>query len=162
MEAFTDWLGATGASMTIQNVTWIIPSVQSVHILAIAVLLAAVVTIDLRLAGVTRRGPSLAALEMRFLPWFWIALAVLLATGLILVVGEPARELLNWLFYTKLVLVLAVTALTALFQLRVRADDGAWETTAARRAAGRILGGASLLLVAATITAGRWIAYVVV
>jgi hypothetical protein len=162
IKAFCNWLSATPASELIQNVNWIIPSTQSIHILSIAILIAAVVTIDLRLVGVTKGGPSLIMLEKRFLPWFWTALAVLFVSGSILVIGEPSRELMNWVFLTKMALVLSVIALTTVFQRRIRADAGAWEATASQRAAAMALGGASLVLILGILTAGRWIAYVVV
>jgi hypothetical protein len=162
LKAFCEWLAATSLSQTVQNVLWVIPLVQSLHILAIAVLIAAIVTIDLRLVGLNRDGPTLAGLSRRFMPWFWTALAMLLATGAVLVIGEPARELLNWLFYTKLVLVLLLMALTAFFQRRIAGDGAAFDATAAARIAGRMLGGFSLIIVTSVIIAGRWIAYVAV
>ncbi len=160
--AFADWLASTPVSVTIQNVKWIIPGVQSVHILSIALLIASTVTLDLRLVGVTRGGPSLAMLEKRFTPWFWGAIIVLLLTGLVMITGEPARELLNWMFYTKLVLVLAVVAVTFAVQVRLRARPADIAPTPAQRTADILLGGLSLVLIVAIIAAGRWIAYVVV
>ena len=162
LKDFCIWLAATPPSLVIQNVTWIIPSVQSIHIMSIAVLLAAIVTIDLRLVGLNRGGPSLAALRMRFMPWFWTALVMLLCTGAILVVGEPARELLNWLFFTKMILVLGLAALSGLFQWRIATNDQAFDAAVAGRVSAQVLGAASLLLIVAIIAAGRWIAYVVV
>ena len=40
LHAFAEWLGQTPLSLTIQNVTWIIPAVQSVHILCIAIVVS--------------------------------------------------------------------------------------------------------------------------
>ena len=162
LKAFCTWLAATPVSLVIQNVTWIIPSTQSIHIMSIAVLLAAMVTIDLRLVGMNRSGPSLAALRLRFMPWFWGALAVLLCTGTVLAVGEPARELMNWLFYTKMILVLGLAALAGLFQWRITADAQAFDSAGTGQLSAKALGGTSLLLIMAIIAAGRWIAYVVV
>jgi hypothetical protein len=160
--AFSKQLSETPLSQVIQNVTWIIPLVQSVHILAIAIVMASTVTIDLRLVGATKGGPSLAALERRFLPWFWGALSVLAASGLILIIGEPARELLNWMFYVKIGLVLAIVAVTAVVQVRLRARPDGSAPTSAQQFTDFILGGGSLVLIVAIITAGRWIAYVIV
>ncbi len=160
--SFSNQLSDTPLSQMIQNVVWIIPLVQSAHILAIAIIMASAVTIDLRLVGVTKGGPSLAALEKRFLPWFWTALGVLAATGLVLIIGEPARELLNWMFYVKIGLVLAIVAVTAVVQARLRGRPEGLARSAAQQKIDFILGGSSLLLILAIITAGRWIAYVIV
>jgi uncharacterized membrane protein len=85
---------------------------------------------------------------------------VLLCTGTVLSIGEPVRELMNWLFYTKMVLVLALAALAAVFQQRIAANPEAFDTVSGQAAA-KLLGGLSLLLILAIIAAGRWIAYVV-
>ncbi len=160
--AFSKQLSETPLSQVIQNVAWVIPFVQSVHILAIAIVVASVVTIDLRLVGATKGGPSLAMLEKRFLPWFWTGLGVLALSGLILIIGEPERELLNWMFYVKIGLVLTIVAVTAVVQVRLRARPDGPGPTSAQQFTDFVLGGSSLLLVVAIITAGRWIAYVVV
>jgi magnesium-transporting ATPase (P-type) len=160
LEAFADWLGVTPPSLLIQDQIWIVATTQSIHILAIAFIATSAVAIDLRLLGLTRRGAGLAALERRFLPWIWWSLIVLLVSGLILIIGEPARELLNWLFWVKMGLVAAVVALTAFVQARLKADPDAFEGDGASRLLARALGLVSLLLLAAIITAGRWIAYV--
>src|SRR6266702_3168429 len=95
---FCDWISATPISQTLQSVTWIIPVVQSVHILAIAVVMSSVLLVNLRLVGVLAHGDKLSTLTRRYLPWIWAALLVLLISGLTLVVGEPKRELLNPVF----------------------------------------------------------------
>jgi hypothetical protein len=157
--AFCEWLAATPASQTIQDVTWIIPAVQSVHILAIAGLMMSIVAVDLRLIGLMRWSPSLRTFETIALPWFWVALAVLLSTGAILVIGEPERELRNVIFLSKMAMVCLIALLAAIFQLRVRRDEHAWSGSVARTRAASALGAASLLLVLAIIICGRWIAY---
>ena len=52
MENFCDWLAATPLSLAFQNWTWFVPSVQTVHILCVAVVLTSAYVIGLRL-GVT-------------------------------------------------------------------------------------------------------------
>ncbi len=162
LTAFCDWLAQTPPSVLIQTHVWIVIVTQSIHIVMIAVLACAVLAIDLRLLGLTRKGPALAVMERRFMPWIWTAAVGLLLTGLVLVVGEPTRELLHWLFWTKMGLVVLLLALTAVFQTRVRMDATAWDSTPSRKLQARALGAASVLLLLAIITAGRWIAYVLV
>src|SRR3982074_3599265 len=102
LEEFIDWLGATSASLVIQKVFWIIPTVQTVHILAISVVLASMAMFDLRLLGVAGKRNSIASLSGRFMPWLWGALLVLAASGCILIIGEPKRSLGNGGFQLKM------------------------------------------------------------
>jgi len=56
---------------------------------------------DLRLAGVLATDETPQSVVRRYLPWMWTAIAVLLATGVILIVGEPNRVLANLVFWTR-------------------------------------------------------------
>lgn len=94
------------------------------------------------------------------MPWIWGALCVLFATGALLTITEPSRELLNWAFRTKLVLVLFLSGLLLVIQLSLRANPLYWAASPGRQIAARIVGIAALIIGASIVTAGRWIAYV--
>jgi uncharacterized membrane protein len=143
-----------------QSANWFVPVVQTVHIIAIAILLTSVYVVSFRLIGLTRSSQSLAALTARSSPWVWAALCVLLITGALLTITEPARELLNWAFRVKMLLVLALAAILALLQSRTRRNADYWSASPARRIEGRALGIIAVLIGACIVTAGRWIAYV--
>lgn len=155
--AFCDWLSNTSLSMLIQNVSWIIPSVQTVHILAIATVMASIVMVDFRLLGVTGRGQTVPQMAHRFLPWVWCSVVVLLLTGLILIIGEPPRTLMNPMFYTKMSLLACALILTWVVQRSAMRRERFWET---RRGLSWATAIASLALWVGILTAGRWIAYV--
>jgi len=152
--AFCDWLSNTSLSQAIQNHNWVIPSVQSVHILAIATVMASIVMMDFRLLGVHGRRQSIPQVAHRFLPWVWCAVCVLAATGTILIIGELGRELESQVFWLKMSMLACVLILTAAFQFG--AFRGFWEK---RRVLASITAIASLGLWVAIVAAGRWIAY---
>ena len=59
--------------------SWVVPTVQSVHILAIAIVMSSIAMLDLRLAGfIGRDAIDAGAHQARFYPWIWGALVVLL------------------------------------------------------------------------------------
>src|SRR5439155_19731403 len=68
---FCSWLEQTPLSQTIQSTGWIVPAVQTVHILSIAAVLSSVLMIDLRLMGFLGRDQPLARVSARFLPVIW-------------------------------------------------------------------------------------------
>src|SRR5277367_3197276 len=80
---FCEWLSHTSASQVISTVTWIIPAVQTVHIIAVTFVMAPMMMFDLRMMGVSGRRQSIAAVANRFIPPIWIALVALLLTGII-------------------------------------------------------------------------------
>jgi hypothetical protein len=160
ISAFCDWLVATSISHTFQNWTWFVPTVQTVHILSIAVVLTAIGMSDLKLLGLPVGSQSLAEMISQSMPWVWTGLCILLATGVLLTITEPARELLNIAFRAKMLMVLALVATLSLIQSRLRGRPDYWTLSPRRRMAGRAVGAASLILGVCIVVAGRWIAYV--
>jgi hypothetical protein len=160
LDAFCTWLAATPASQTIQTVEWIIPAVQTVHILAVALVIASIVMVDMRLFGVGGAGETVSAVSQRYLPVVWWTLPVLLATGATLIVAEPARAIENPVFILKMGLLVSAIGVTLASQLPLRRDAEYWGHSAGRRRAARAIAALSIPLWIAIIFAGRWIAYV--
>ncbi len=119
---FISWLGATPVSLVIQKVFWIIPTVQTGHILAISVVLTSMAMFDLRLLGLAGRHHSITSLSRRFMPWLWVALIVLAASGSILIIGEPKRALGNLFFGLKMSMLAAAIVVTLGFQVVLKRD----------------------------------------
>jgi hypothetical protein len=160
IEQFCDWLSRTNVSVAFQSADWFVPLVQTVHIIAIAILLTSVYVVSFRLMGLTRGAQALATLTAKLTPWIWTALGVLLVSGMLLTITEPARELLNWAFRVKMLLVLALAGTLRVVQLRMRQNPEYWTESPARRHAARAIGIVSVIVGASIVTAGRWIAYV--
>jgi len=157
---FGEWLASTSLSNTIQNVTWIIPTVQTVHIVCVAIVISAVFLVDMRILGVFAPSQSLASLSQRFLTWIWWAILVLLVTGTLLIIGEPTRSLLNPAFGAKMLMLLIVAGLTRIIQRPLATDVGYWDASGNRRALLKGIAVASLVLWSCIVFAGRWIAYI--
>jgi uncharacterized protein DUF6644 len=158
MQALAQWLAGTPASQGIQRELWLIPLLQSVHILAIAMVLSSVAMIDLRILGVGR-SQTMVQTARRFVPWLWTGLVLLAATGLALIVGEPKRSLPNFAFQLKMILVALAIASTFLFQLSLRRNTTFWDDKRPGRTITIILAVTSFALWCAIAVAGRWIAY---
>ncbi|HSZ07919.1 MAG TPA: DUF6644 family protein [Steroidobacteraceae bacterium] len=160
IEQFCDWLSRTGISVAFQSTNWFVPLVQTVHIIAIAILLTTVYVISFRLIGITRGAQPLASLAARSAPWVWTALSVLLVSGILLTVTEPARELLNWVFRIKMLMVFLLAVILWIVQSRTRRNPQYWTESPMRRRAARAIGIVFIIVGAGIVTAGRWIAYV--
>lgn len=159
LDAVCTWLASTSLSHMIVDVPWIIPTVQTVHILLVAIVMSSVLMINLGLLSPAPCDPSMDWLVRRFLPWLWWALPVLLVTGATLIVGEPARALKNPVFYLKMALLVGAIILMLLARMPLTSDASYWHRHGARRWAARGIAIASLLLFAGIVFAGRWIAY---
>ena len=111
MKPFAEWLSQTALSVAIQSHEWVIPTIQSIHILAICAFVGSVLMIDLRILEWAWRDQTLSETHSRFGPWALWALAVLLVTGLLMIIGEPPRELLAISFWIKMALVVLTASI---------------------------------------------------
>jgi hypothetical protein len=83
----------------------------------------------------------------------------MLATGILMVVGEPARELLAFSFWLKMFLVAVGTLIAAVFQMAVRRNEAWWESSIVKRRSTKSLAIFTLLIWVAIVILGRLIAY---
>jgi hypothetical protein len=102
MYEFAQRLETTRLSVTIQSVEWIIPLTQSIHIIMIGILFVSILVIAMRVLGWMRMDQPVADVVGRFSRWIWSSLVVLTITGVILVIGEPVRELMSLSFWLKM------------------------------------------------------------
>jgi hypothetical protein len=112
---FGEWLQETGVSKTIQSVDWMIPLLQSIHIIMIGVVFVSSLMIALRVLGRVRADEPFASVWRRFAPWMWSGLVVMAVTGLVLIVGEPVREFTALSFWLKMSLIAIGVVTSALF-----------------------------------------------
>ena len=153
------WLAATPLSHTIQATSWIIPTLQTLHILGISVLFTSAVLVDLRVLRLMQRDIPLGVVIHRFMPVIWPLLLLLLVTGSLLIVAEPRRSLLNVMFLLKMALLTAAILFTAALHRLCESSQTATEPDRTRVIASQIVASASLLTWSGIIFAGRWIAY---
>lgn len=159
LHEFCSWLEQTPMSQTIQTVSWIVPTVQTIHILAIAAVMSSVLMLSLRLMGVVGRDQLVRPYSARYLPVIWWSLPVLLVSGAIMIVGEPVRSLESPIFQLKVLLIIAVFALTLVYQVTLRRNAAYWTEAPGGRAASVMLAVVALVLWICIVFAGRWIAY---
>jgi len=160
IQAFSDWLAATILSRLFADLGWFVPTVQTIHILAIAAVVTLLSMLNFRLLRITRSGPSLQNLAAGYVPWVWRSLVILLVSGVLLTITEPSRELMNNAFRLKMLPVLVLTVLTVILRSTLRHDPEYWTSTPQRRLLGGTIAAVGLILCVSIVAAGRLIAYV--
>jgi uncharacterized membrane protein len=158
IEQFSKHIYGSAISTGIRETSWAIPALQSIHILAIAVVVGAAIVMDLRLAGVLATDETPQGVVRRHLPWMWSALALLLTTGFLQGLAEPNRVLMNEVFWIKMGLVLTAFVLTLLFRYPILHPDYRIEHARMARLI-KPMAWASLAIWVMVIFCGRWIAY---
>jgi hypothetical protein len=159
LNAICIWIDQTPLSQWMQVTNWVVPTVQTVHILAIAVVASSAFMIDLRLIGLFWVDRPMKDVSSRFLPLVWWTLLILAATGAIMIISEPARSLKNPAFQLKMALLIAALIVTGVFQVLARRNAKFGDLRSGPRAVALTVAIVSMLLWASIIFAGRWIAY---
>jgi len=155
---FAAWLQTTGLSVKVQSITWLIPVLQSIHILMIGVVFVSSLMITLRVVGSMRADEPFATVWGRFAPWMWSGLVVMALTGLVLIIGEPVREFTAVSFWLKMSLL--VISLTSIYVFgRTLRPETLTSATAEFSAGRKAAALATVVLWLAIIFLGRAIAY---
>jgi Family of unknown function (DUF6644) len=129
VNGFAHWLAKTTPSHTLRvHEGWVIPGVQSIHIIGIAIIMGSLLMIVLRILGWAGTDQTLRQTTHRFGPWLIGALCLQFVTGLVMILAEPVRELVNFSFWAKMAFVAVGTALAALFLAKFPNHEQQWES----------------------------------
>ena len=156
---FSLWIQTTALSKLIDTNFWVIPTIQTIHILAIAATFGSVLMVNLRILQWFGTHRSMVETVDRFMPWIWWGLLVLLVTGIGMTMGEPVRELTNGVFWIKMIMITIAALVSIWFQGSVRRQAPIWEQTPEGRVLMRTGAGAVIAMWCLIMFAGRWIAY---
>jgi hypothetical protein len=160
LNEFALWLSETWPSVLIQTHNgWMIPTIQSIHIAGIGIVLTSVFMMDMRILGLAGKDQTLRQTTKRFGPWLMWALVALLVTGALMVIGEPVRELVTVSFWLKMFLIIVGTVVAAIFLRTLRNNEQRWEDTITKRLSIKLMAIFTLLIWLAIIVLGRMIAY---
>ncbi len=160
MKDFADWLSTTVPSVFLQiHEAWTVPLIQSLHIVGIATAVGSGLMIALRVLGWVGTDLSLVDTQRRFGPWLTGALLLLLASGALLIVAEPVRELITFSFWLKMLCVAIMAVVSVAFQRSVRRNGVQWEHVVSSRPAVRLAAVLTFVLWGCIIILGRLIAY---
>ena len=151
---FFQWCEATSLGTAIRETTWAFAVIESVHLLALAVIGGAVLVVDLRLLGFGLRHQKIHELAHDAQPWLNRSLAVMLVTGIGLFLSEPTKCYYSTPFWVKMTSL----ALAMIFMFSVRRRVTFAEENA-RPAVYRLVAVVSLALWFGVAAGGRWIGF---
>lgn len=154
--AWVAGLEASGFGEAMRSSTFLYPTANVVHVIAVMLLVGPIIALDLRLIGIARQIDA-AALDRYLTRFAYLALPVIVVTGFSLFSADARALAGNPAFQIKLVLVAAGLANAIAFRLLWRHRLALWD--AAAPSLGKIQAVGSVGLWLAAIAGGRLIAY---
>jgi len=127
---YFQWVSETPVGQAITRSSWLFAVIESVHLLALAVIGGAVLVLDLRLLGLGLRDQPIERVARDAHPWLVGSLIVMIVSGVLLFSSEPIKCYYSTPFWVKM----SSLALAMIFAFTVRknvalagegpADDG--------------------------------------
>lgn len=154
LSALCKSLEGSALSHVLQDVSGLVPLLQTVHILSVAVVMSSILTVCLSTFGFHARGTPLRRTFGRFRVAITAGVGVLVVTGALLVTAEPFRALPNPVFQLKM-LLLSAAVISLWFAWKYLPSSDSITAPIALRALTTL----SVALCAGVIVSGRWIAY---
>ncbi len=150
-----EWVAASALGQAISKSSWAFAVIESVHLLALAVIGGAVLMVDLRLLGFGLRAQPLDRVARDAWPWFVGSWVVMIVTGVLLFVSEPLKLYFSTPFFWKMIFLLSGSLFAVTVRRKVTlAGDGRTPPVVMK-----LVGLVSLLLWSGVGSAGRWIGF---
>ena len=122
---FCEWSNAAFFGKAIRDSVWLFPVVEIFHLLALAILGASVIILNLSLVGWGFRGDRPSVLRRELLPWMIGCLIVMVVSGYLLFSTEAVKMYGNWAFQLKMLFLLLAAAFTFTIHGSVVAKESA-------------------------------------
>ena len=135
------------------------PSIESVHVLAICLVVGSIAVVDLRLLGFASVDRPVGRLMRSILPITVGAFGLAVAAGSLLFISHASKYLENRFFIAKITLIALAGVNMAVFHLIGARNLDQWENDALPPLFARVAGGLSLFLWVSVVACGRWIGF---
>jgi uncharacterized protein DUF6644 len=157
MDAIQDWMTSTWISQAVLGYAWSWPTLETLHFLALCLLIGSLLIMDLRLIGFQRAIPLTAVHSL--MPVAIGSFAINLITGLGFLFGDPHTYTANWAFWAKMLLVLLAGLNFLVYYTRVEPQLLRLGPNDATPALAKAVGVASLVFWFGVLSFGRLLPY---
>jgi cytochrome c556 len=157
--AFLKSLEDSGLAVSLRASLYYFPFLESIHVMALAVVFGTILVVDLRALGVASTRRPFSRLSAELLRLTWCAFAVSALTGALMFVTNARVYAHNTSFQIKMALLGLAGLNMALFHLTAGRSVARWDQAPAAPRIGRISAALSLLLWVGIIGAGRVIGF---
>lgn len=161
MESLFQWVYDLPLADDIRASALAFPWLESVHVLAITLVLGSIAVADLRLLGWASVKRPVSQLLHEVLPVTWVAFAVALITGLLMFSSNAVEYAHNKPFQFKMILLVLAGLNMLVFQLVTFRGVGTWDDAPRTPPAARFAGAFSLCCWIGVVAFGRWIGFTI-
>lgn len=156
---YLKWLEATGVATRIREGLYLFPVLESIHVLALALVFGTIAVVDLRLLGLASVQRSFTKIGSDILKWTWIAFSVSVVTGALMFMTNAEGYYHNFYFRTKTVLLILAGINMMAFELTAGRTVRRWDNAPSAPMAGKAAAAVSIVLWVGIIFMGRMVGF---
>ncbi len=159
MESLLKSLEMSGLATGIRNSLYWFPLLESVHVMALAVLFGTIAVVDLRILGLASTGRPFSRVSADAIRWTWIAFVVVAITGALMFTTNARVYAGNGFFRAKLVLLALAGMNMCYFEFNAGRQHHRWDTDRTGPTGAKVAATLSLLLWISVIFVGRVVGF---
>lgn len=159
MLGLCQWLEQTTMGTYVRESLWLFPTIETLHLFGIVLLVGSTSALDLRLLNLAMRDQAVSKLAGRLLKWAWLGFVVQVVTGFLLFSSEATKCYPNPAFRAKMLMIVLAGVNAGVFELTYR-SVAKWDVGAPTPIGAKLAGLFSILLWFGIVGAGRWIAFI--
>jgi len=144
---------------TIAESTWMFPTIETIHVIALVTVLGTIAIVDLRLIGVAGRQLAVTKLSKDTLPWTWGAFVLAAISGGLLFVSKASSYVINPYFLWKMVMMALAGFNMMYFNFITSRTVEHWDLDPSVPYAAKLAGGLSLVFWLLVVFFGRAIGF---
>src|SRR5262245_36680748 len=156
---FLKWIESTRLAEFIRESEWAFPTIESVHVIALTLVVGTIAIVDLRLLGLASTNRPYADLAREVLPWTWVCFGLAVISGSLMFISQPVGYFGNFAFRCKLLLLCLAGINMLVFQLITGRGASGWRQEHAVPLSGKLAASPSLALGITVVFVGRWIGF---
>jgi len=149
----------TPVGSAVRESTWLFPTIETLHVLSIVLVVGTIMIVDLRLINVASRRRPVSELMSEVLPWTWTAFVSAAITGSLLFTSAAVKYAHNGPFRFKMLLLALAGINMAVFHLGSYRGVAKWDRDALTPTSARVSGAISLCIWVTVVSLGRWIGF---
>jgi hypothetical protein len=159
LDPLLNWLENTTLAESIAQSDWAFPVIETLHVIALALVIGTVCVVDLRILGWASVKRPYRELAREVLPWTWAAFCLSAITGSLMFISDASEYSQNTAFRVKLALLLLAGINALVFEWIIARGAPQWGRGVSAPWPGKIAAALSLTLWISIVFFGRRIGF---
>jgi hypothetical protein len=157
IETVAKWIEASGPAQAIAQSAWAFPVIETVHVIAIAMVVGSIAAVDLRLLNIAWKERPAADVAGELLPWTWACFVVAAIAGVLMFISAATKYVTDLPFQLKMLLLVLAGNNMLVFHFFVDRDAGSWTRDTPKAA--KVSAALSLAFWIAIVICGRLVSF---